>query len=53
MTFIYRNGWALFYSPDDGGYYWQSERGWGDDTSPVYSTKAIAMEAMRNREFPR
>lgn len=34
-----RNGWALWYSPDDNGYYWQDKDGYGDKTSNVYASE--------------
>ena len=41
------NGCSLWYSPDDGGYYWQDEMGTGMKTSRVYKTLKTALEAMR------
>lgn len=44
----FRSGLALWYSRDDGGYYWQDENGWGDNTSAVYETEEIAHKALNN-----
>lgn len=41
------NGWALWFSRDDNGFYWQDRDGAGDNTSKVYKTEAQAVLAMR------
>lgn len=43
-----RNGYGLWYSPDDGGYYWQDRAGAGDWTSATYPTLGDALKAMRD-----
>jgi len=41
-----RQGLALWGSRDDGGYYWQDDRGWGNKTSQVYKTITRAIRAL-------
>jgi hypothetical protein len=41
------HGCGLWYSRDDGGYYWQDRHGAGDWTSRVYRTVDAAVRAMR------
>jgi hypothetical protein len=50
---LFRGDLALWYSPDDRGYYWQEGKGWGDKTSKVYRTQAGALRAYNRviREF--
>jgi len=38
-------GMALWYSPDDRGFYWQSDSGWGNATSKIYKSYESAMRA--------
>jgi len=49
MAYIVK-GWALFYSSDDGGYYWQSDDGWGDETSRLYESREEALKDMERGE---
>jgi len=46
-------GFALWYSADDGGYYWQDGSGAGDWTSGVYRSIAAAKKAFREGKVQR
>lgn len=40
-----RGDLALWYSPDENGYYWQDGRGWGNRVSRLYPTQRAANRA--------
>ena len=40
-----RGDLALWYSPDENGYYWQDARGWGNRVSRLYRTQRGAIRA--------
>jgi len=43
---LIRGDLALWYSPDEDGYYWQDGRGWGDKVSRLYRTIKSALRAL-------
>src|ERR1700731_3323506 len=42
-----KNGYGLWYSRHDGGFYWQDGSGAGDWTSSVYKTEQAALYALK------